>query len=78
MKDYSLQYNSYSIFLREKSDERFKQRLDSIRARKNNFLPNIKRNQSPTNLKLSNLKTEGVLSPSKSLSLKDQGKKIII
>lgn len=71
MNKYSIEYDSHSLFLRQKSNVRFKERLEDIRMRKNNFLPDIinhNRVSKPTN-------TEASHSP-KQRSLMDIGKLI--
>lgn len=68
MNTYSIEYDSHSLFLRQKSNVRFKERLEDIRMRKSNFLPDIYQNQvsKPT-------RTEASQSP-KHRSLMDIGK----
>ena len=42
MNAYNIEYDSHSIFLRQKSNEKMKERLENIRNRKNSyFLPKI-------------------------------------
>jgi hypothetical protein len=74
MKDYTVPNNCYSMFLKEKSDERLKQRLDIIRSRKNCFLPDINQftSKSP-NKKYGTLKTDTSLSSTHKQTLKDLG-----
>ena len=62
MNTYTIEYDSHSIFLRQKSNEKLKDRLEGIRSRKNNFLPDIKQP----------LITE--ISPKKHISVMDYGK----
>lgn len=42
MNKYNMDYDSHSLFLRFKSNERYKERIGSIKKRKNLFLPEIK------------------------------------
>ena len=57
MNPYNLEYNSYSIFLRQKSNEKYKERLEDIKLRKKNlYLPDIKSKTSPR------MKTESCVS----------------
>jgi hypothetical protein len=57
MNTYTLEYNSYSMFLRQKSNEKYKERLDDIKSRKKNlYLPDIKSKASPR------MKTESCIS----------------
>lgn len=69
MNNYTIEYDSHSIFLRQKSNEKMKERLDTIRQRKNVFLPMIKtskiKNKSP--IKESSLSK-------KHISVRDLGK----
>lgn len=55
MNTYSIEYDSHSLFLRQKSNVRFRERLEDIRMRKNNFLPDINQNRisKPTNTEAS-------------------------
>ncbi len=42
MNKYNMEYDPYSLFLRFKSNEKYKERIGSITKRKNLFLPEIK------------------------------------
>ena len=74
MKSYNLDYNIHSLFEREKSNNKLKERLGNIRSRKNLFLPNINpliKSQSNNNNNTSNEICQ--TSPNK-ISIKDYGK----
>lgn len=70
MNNYTIEYDSHSIFLRQKSNEKLKERLENIRTRKNNFLPEIKPILSPNNSVFSNETQK------KHISVMDYGKPI--
>lgn len=66
MNTYSIEYDSHSIFLRQKSNEMLKDRLENIRNRRNNFLPEIKSRSVFKSIHES---------PKKHISVMDYGKK---
>lgn len=68
MNSYTIEYDSHSMFLRQKSNEKLKDRLDHIRNRRNVFLPLIKETK---------VKQKSVISDSpikKHVSIMDLGK----
>lgn len=74
MKNYYFDYNIHSLFEREKSNKKLKERLDNIKYRKNLFLPNINplyKSQSQNSYNVS--KNFNNTSPSKQ-NLFDNGK----
>ena len=74
MNSYSIEYDSHSIFLRQKSNEKLKDRLEGIRTRKNNFLPDIRQTQGSQNKGYSKMDTSvGSNSPKKHISVMDHG-----
>ena len=71
MNNYTIEYDSHSIYLRQKSNEKQKERLESIRVRKNNFLPSLKHDfQNSISKRLESQKYD---SPKKHLSVMDYG-----
>jgi len=70
MNRYSIEYDSHSIFLREKSNEDLKRRLGSISGRRNNYLPEIKSNNKCITNSIANSPGKG----KKKLSVMDVGK----
>lgn len=73
MNTYSIEYDSHSVFLRNKANDTLVQRLDNIKSRKNLFLPSINiNNKSRSPSKSPDKKSK------KHLSVMDYGKIKII
>jgi hypothetical protein len=72
MNTYSIEYDSHSVFLRNKANDTLNQRLENIRTRKNLFLPSI--NVINNNKSKSPSKSPSPKNSKKHISVMDYGK----